>query len=270
VTQTVAPHGLSTLERLIRHDRVAIASGLAAITLLAWIYLLRMGAGMQSMAMEARMHAAMGMADMRVWGAGDWLALFVMWAVMMVGMMLPSAAPVILLVLGAYRRRGDRHARRSAGAFVAGYVLVWTSFSALAASAQLALHRSALLSADMTSQSAALAAAVLLVAGVYQWLPIKGACLTHCRSPLGFLSAHWREGISGGLTMGVRHGAFCVGCCWALMALLFVAGVMNLVWVAAIATFVLVEKLAPQGRVVGRATGLVLILWALYTFTSPR
>lgn len=265
--QTVASDIPSTLERLIRCDRVAIAFGVAAVTLLAWFYLLRMSAGMQSMAMEAQMHAAMGMADMRVWGAGDGLMLFVMWVVMMVGMMLPSAAPVILLVLSVYRRRGHRRARVSAGAFVTGYVLAWATFSALAATVQVALHRAALLSPDMASRSTLLGVTILLVAGVYQWLPIKGACLSHCRSPLGFLSAHWRDGVSGALMMGLRHGTFCVGCCWALMTLLFVVGVMNLLWVAAIAAFVLLEKLAMRGPLAGRVAGLLLIGWGLFALT---
>ncbi len=265
--QRLAPDTPSTLERLIRRDRAIAALALGAITLLAWIYLFRAGAGMESMAMDARMHEAMGMADPHVWGAGDWFALFVMWAVMMVGMMLPSAAPVILLVLGAYRRRGDRRARTSAGSFVAGYVVAWTAFSAVAATAQVALHRAALLTVEMNSRSALLAGGILAVAGVYQWLPLKRACLTHCQSPLGFLGAYWREGSRGALLMGLRHGAFCVGCCWALMALLFVLGVMNLLWVAVIAAFVLLERLARQGALVGRAAGVLLILWAVFEFT---
>lgn len=264
---TIAVDAPSTLERLIRRDRLTVLLGLAAITLLAWIYLFRAGAGMQSMAMDARMHEAMGMADMHVWGIGDWVGLFVMWAVMMAGMMLPSAAPVILIVLGTYRRRGDRRARVSAAAFVTGYVLAWTAFSALAAAAQVALHRAALLSVEMSTRSTLLAGAILAVAGVYQWLPIKKACLTHCQSPIGFLATHWREGVDGALTMGLRHGALCVGCCWALMALLFVMGVMNLLWVAAIAAFVLLEKLAPQEALVGRLAGVLLVLWAVFEFT---
>ena len=260
----------STVERLVRRDRLVIAVSLATLTLLAWAYLLSSAAGMKSMAADAQMHAAMGMADMRVWGASDWLALSVMWAVMMAGMMLPSAAPVILLVLGVFRRRGDRRARLSAGTFVAGYVLAWATFSALAAGAQVGLHRAALLSGDMSSRSTQLAGAILLIAGVYQWLPIKKACLTHCQSPLGFLAAHWREGAAGSLMMGLRHGAFCVGCCWALMTLLFVVGVMNLFWVAAIAAFVLIEKLTRQGLPIGRAAGVLLILWGLFELRARQ
>lgn len=247
----------SPLERLVRRDRLFAVLGLAVILALSWTYLLRMAADMRSM-------AAMGMPEMQSWGAGDFLQLFIMWTVMMVGMMLPSATPLILLALGVYRRRGGRQARLYGGLFVAGYLLAWTLFSAVAAASQVFLHRAALLSSGMASRSTVFAAVVLLIAGAYQWLPIKNACLTHCRSPLDFLTRHWREGAGGALRMGLHDGLFCVGCCWALMALLFVAGVMNLLWVAAIAVFVLVEKLTPQGPRVGRVAGTVLMFWGAY------
>ena len=266
---TIAPDAPSPLERIIRRDRLTTVIGLAAITVLAWIYLVREAAGMQSMAMDSRMHAAMGMADMHVWGAADWLALFVMWTVMMAGMMLPSAAPVILLVLAAYRRRGERRARAASAAFIGGYLFAWTMFSGIAAAIQVGLHRTALLTPEMASGSAKLAGTILLVAGVYQWLPIKNMCLTHCQSPLGFVTRYWREGPVGGFRMGVRHGTFCVGCCWSLMTLLFVVGVMNLIWVAAIAGFVLVEKLAPQGPRLARVAGVLLIVWGGYVLVPP-
>jgi predicted metal-binding membrane protein len=269
---TIGSEQPSALERVIRRDRAAGVLALGAITLLAWVYLLRAGAEMQAMASQAEMHAAMGMTmvDMHLWGVGDWATLFVMWAVMMVGMMLPSAAQVILLVLGAYRRRGDRRARVSGAAFVTGYVVVWTTFSAVAAAAQVLLHRAALLNADMTNRSPLLAGSILLAAGIYQWLPIKNLCLSKCQSPIGFIATHWREGTAGALRMGIEHGGFCVGCCWALMALLFVIGVMNLVWVAIIACLVLVEKLFPRGALVGRAAGVLLIVWAVFEFTRVR
>ena len=252
------------LEQLIRRDRLLMAFGLTVTAVLAWIYLLRATAAMNTMAADAQMHAAMGMADMRMWGASDWLGLFVMWAVMMVAMMLPSAAPMILLVLGVYRRRGDHQARMSAVMFVGGYVLTWTVFSAAAAALQVGFHRTALVAADMRFRSAALSGAVLILAGVYQWLPIKNVCLSHCQSPLRFLSEHWREGVRGGLMMGVDHGLFCVGCCWLVMALLFVVGVMNLLWVAALATFVLLEKLAIRGVLIARAAGVAAAAWGVY------
>jgi predicted metal-binding membrane protein len=263
---------LSRIERLIRRDRLVAGCGLAALTLLCWAYLGNMASGMRDAAGEAEMHAAMGMPEMGAWGPAQLLALFLMWAVMMVAMMVPSAAPVMMLVLGVYRRRGGREAHTSAWTFIAGYLLVWVAFSAVAAGTQAVLHQGALLSPDMTSRSGLVAGVILVAAGVYQWLPIKNACLTHCRSPLGFLTTEWREGIAGALSMGVRHGGFCVGCCWALMALLFVVGVMNLLWVALIAAWVLVEKLAPRGAVLGRAAGVLLATWGVYILivNGPR
>jgi predicted metal-binding membrane protein len=255
----------SALERVIRWDRLIVALGLLAVLALSWSYLVTTSAGMRAMLGETEMHAAMGMSEMQSWPR-ELVALFVMWAVMMVGMMLPSAAPLILLILGVYRRRDDRHTRLNSMLFVSGYLLAWTIFSLAAASGQIALRRASLLSANMAARSGVLTAAILIITGVYQWLPIKNACLAHCRSPINFLSQHWREGLAGAVRMGFLHGLFCVGCCWALMTLLFVAGVMNLLWVAAIAVFVLVEKLSRQGLLLGRVAGVLLILWGTYVF----
>jgi predicted metal-binding membrane protein len=260
--------GQFALERAIRQDKVIIAVGLAAITLLAWGYLLRMAVMMSAAASEADMHIAMGMTDQRAWGAADLVTLFLMWTIMMIGMMVPSAAPVILLVTGTYRRRGER-SRALTVPFIAGYLIAWTVFSAVAAVIQIVLHRTALLSPSMASSSAALGGAILIAAGAYQWFPSKHACLTHlCRSPLAFLSNEWREGAMGALTMGFRHGMFCVGCCWALMAVLFAVGVMNVLWVAAIAIFVLIEKLAPHGAHVARVGGVALIVWGVWVIAA--
>lgn len=255
---------LSALDRVIRRDRLLTALGLAALTIVAWAYLVHSAAMMDAMSHEAQMHVAMGMGDMRAWNALDWLGLFVMWAVMMVAMMLPSAAPVFVLVLGVYRRRAAPQARAAAYAFVAGYVLVWTMFSVAASLVQLLLHRAAVMSPDMRIGSAAVSGIILMIAGIYQWVPFKNACLTTCQSPLGFLSQYWREGVSGGFLMGARHGLFCVGCCWMLMMLLFVVGVMNLIWVAALAALVLVEKLFRGGAVVGRIVGAAAVAWGIY------
>jgi predicted metal-binding membrane protein len=255
---------VTTLERTIARDRLWTTAGLVTMTLLAWAWLVREAARMNGMAAEAHMHIAMGMADMRVWDAAAWLGLFMMWSIMMVAMMLPSAAPLIVLVLGTYRRRNTAQARLSAYAFLGGYLCAWTAFSAVAALAQVVMHRGAVMSPDMRVASSVIASVVLIAAGVYQWLPIKNMCLSHCRSPLGLLSMHWREGVGGGFSMGVRHGLFCLGCCWLLMALLFVVGVMNLLWVALLAAVVFVEKLAPRGAVIGRAAGVGMAAWAIY------
>jgi predicted metal-binding membrane protein len=247
------------LEAALKRDRAVLGIGLLGMAALAWAYVARMSAapagGMSSMAVP-------GMAAGEPPGLG-WLA--GMWAVMMVAMMLPSAAPTILLFAGVSRRR--RQQGRPAvpvAVFTLSYLLVWTTYAAVAATAQWELHRLALLSPTMASASPLLAGGLLIVAGLYQWLPLKGACLSHCRSPLGFFSTEWREGTRGALLMGIRHGSYCVGCCWLLMALLFVAGVMNLVWVAAIAGFVLLEKLVRGGDMLGRVAGLGLVCWGVW------
>jgi predicted metal-binding membrane protein len=238
---------ISSIEHLVRRDRLIVALALALITALAWLYLVRMANTMNAAANEAAMHAAMGMSvDTSSWSVAHLTMLLLMWSVIMAGMMLPSSAPVMLLVVGVYRRRGGRAARFSTLLFGAGYLAAWTSFSALAALTQAVLHSLALVSSAMAAQSATLAGALFVAAGIYQWLPLKNACLSYCRSPLRYLSDEWREGLAGAFLMGFRHGLFCVGCCWALMALLFAAGVMNLLWVAAIASFVLIEKLLPR------------------------
>jgi predicted metal-binding membrane protein len=250
------------LDGVLRRDRQVVSASLVGIAGLAWLYVLHLGRGM-SAAGEMRM----AMPQMQSWGAVDLLLLFVMWAVMMIAMMVPSAAPMILLFATVdRRRRGEHQPYVATGVFLIGYLAVWSGFSAVATGAQWGLHRAALLSPMMVSSSAVLGGALLVAAGVFQWTPLKYACLTRCRSPLGFLLSEWREGLRGAFVMGLRHGAYCVGCCWALMTLLFVAGVMNLLWVAAIAAFVLVEKVIPHGQVVSRLTGVALVVAGVWVF----
>ena len=248
------------LEAALRRERLIVVAGLVALAALAWLYLAHTAAGMSA-------HAGMSMPMVSTWGAEETASLALMWIVMMVAMMVPSAAPVILLFAGLSRRRRIQGVLATpVSVFVLGYLIAWTGYAVLAALTQSALHSAALLSPAMASASPQLGGTILIVAGLYQWLPLKGACLSHCRSPLGFFSTEWREGVSGALRMGFRHGSYCVGCCWALMALLFVAGVMNLVWVAVIAGFVLAEKVVPNGRLLGRITGAALAgygLWVL-------
>lgn len=233
----------------------------------AWVYLLAApmpgmsGAagseGMAGMAGMAGMDAATALA---AWSWREALLLFAMWAVMMVAMMLPSAAPMILLFsrVGASRSTHGRHGT-SVLFFAAGYLTVWWAFSAVAAAVQWQLHSAAAMSPDMRAVSPLVGGAILIAAGIYQWLPIKESCLSHCRSPLGFLATSWREGKRGAVRMGLQHGMFCVGCCWLLMALLFVAGVMNLLWIAVLSAVVLVEKVVPRGALIARMAGVLLI-----------
>jgi predicted metal-binding membrane protein len=187
-----------------------------------------------------------------------------MWAVMMVGMMLPSAAPTILLYGAMVRRNAERGVVLPAvWVFVSGYLLVWTAFGLAATVLQAMLEHAALLTPMMAPASEPLSALLFIAAGGYQLTPLKRLCLDKCRDPLQFLVARWRPGLKGALYMGLNHGAYCLGCCWVLMLLLFAAGVMNLAWVALIAAFVLVEKLLPAGRIASRVGGVALILLGL-------
>jgi predicted metal-binding membrane protein len=190
------------------------------------------------------------------WSAANWLAVFTMWAVMMAAMMLPSAAPMILCFAALNEKRSER-ARTLL--FVAAYLALWTAFSGAATATQWALQSIGWVSPMIVSKSSVLSGALLLIAGLFQFSGLKHACLRACRSPLGFLMSDWRDGLWGAWDMGMRHGVYCLGCCWGLMALLFVGGVMNLLWIAALAGLVAIEKLAPKGGPIGQALGGVMI-----------
>jgi predicted metal-binding membrane protein len=242
---------------LLARDRALVWSGVAGLTVLAWLYLVGHARGM---AIGGEGMAGMG-PRLAPWTAADFVLTAAMWIVMMVGMMLPAAAPVILLFVAVNRKRREAGGVAvPTGVFVLGYLAVWGGFSVGATLAQWGLHRATLLSPAMATTSPLVGGALLVAAGVYQLTPLKEVCLAHCRSPLGFLMTEWRDGVAGALRMGLRHGAYCLGCCWVLMGLLFVAGVMNLTWVAAITVFVLLEKVAPGGRLIGRVAGVALVL----------
>jgi len=246
---------VTRLEAVLRRDRVVVVAGLAAVTLVAWAYLFYIGRQMGAMSMAHEM----AMPQIQRWGAVELLLLLVMWAVMMVAMMVPAATPLVLIFARANRLKGGRRVVGSAAILLLGYLLVWVGFSAVATLAQWALHSAALLSPMMVTASPLLEGIVLVAAGIFQFTSPKHACLLRCRSPLSFLMSDWREGRWGTLVMGLKHGTYCVGCCWMLMSLLFVAGVMNLLWVAAIAFLVLVEKVAPGGDLIGRIAGAALL-----------
>jgi len=254
------------LEAVIRRDRALTAAALVALAGMAWVWVVRMaapmGSGAASVAMPGMPGVESGTAPGLPWLAG-------MWAVMMVAMMLPSATPTILMFGNVTRRRRlEGRPAVPVAVFTLGYLAVWVFYAIVAGAGQWQLHHLALLSSSMDAASPVLAGGLLIAAGVYQWLPLKGACLSHCRSPLHFFSTEWREGVGGALAMGMHHGTYCVGCCWLLMALLFVAGVMNLVWVAIIAAFVLVEKLVPRGDWLVRLGGVALVVWGAWVLTD--
>ncbi len=246
------------LDALLARDRLLVASSLVGLVGLSWAYMIHMARAMHAHGM------AMAMPHTHLWNLVDLLMLFVMWTVMMVGMMVPTAAPMLLL-FATINRRSQAHTTPfvPTAMFLLGYLLVWTGFSAVITVLQWGLHTAALLSPMMVSTSPLLGGLLLLAAGICQWTSLKQVCLRHCRSPLGFLTTEWREGKSGALRMGLQHGAYCVGCCWLLMGLLFVAGAMNLLWIALITVFVLVEKVVPHGDLVGRIAGIVLGLAGL-------
>jgi predicted metal-binding membrane protein len=246
------------IEAALRHDRKVVVASLTAVVVLAWLYLWHMAADMD--------RAAMAMATMpRSADAGALALTFLMWAVMMAGMMLPSAAPTILLYGALVRKSGAKGmVLPGVWIFAGAYLLVWSGFSVAATLLQALLEHEALLTPAMATASVGLGALALIAAGVYQLTPLKHICLRKCRNPLEFFVMRWRAGPGGAFRMGLEHGAYCVGCCWALMLLLFVAGVMNLAWVALIAVFVFVEKLFPAAGWTSRVASAALILSGLY------
>lgn len=244
------------MDTVLRRERLIISGCLAAVVVLSWLYLIHTKTAMPDMEMPG-----MVMLDLHEWGPITVLLLFVMWTVMMIAMMVPSAAPMILaFVTVNQRRQAANRPFVPVAIFLFGYLAVWTAFSAVATLAEWGLHQAALLSTTMTATSTALNGGLLMAAGIFQWTPMKRACLKGCRSPLSFLMSEWRDGKAGAFVMGLRHGAYCVGCCWFLMALLFVAGVMNLLWVAVIALFVMAEKISPKGELLARVAGVGLVI----------
>ena len=240
------------LESLLRRDRWLIGGSLVAAIVLSWAWIVPM-----AFDMYGSMKGSAGWMMTSTWDVSHLALLFAMWVVMMAGMMLPSAAPAFLLYASVIRRSPDG-ARTPAHvyAFAGGYLLVWTVFSLAATALQRLLANWLLLSPMMDARDSWFGGALLVAAGLFQFTPFKRACLESCRSPAEFITRHWRAGVAGGFHLGVAHGLFCLGCCWALMLLLFVGGVMNLWWIAALTVFVLLEKLAPFGAQAGRFSGL--------------
>lgn len=267
------PTGTTPVEAILKRERLVIAVGLALIAGLSWWWLLiGSGTGMSVLAMSTWAFPPPASAAMTLdWSAGYAVVMFLMWWIMMIAMMTPSAAPTILLYAHVYRF--ERKLGRLPGAttptfaFALGYLLAWMGFSALATGLQWGFERTGLMHAMlMWSTSSVFSGLLLLAAGVYQLTPLKHACLDHCRSPAHFLAANFEPGALGALRMGTKHGAYCLGCCWLLMALLFAGGVMNLVWIAGLAILVLAEKVFPYGPWIARISGIAMCaggLWLL-------
>jgi len=265
------------LEALLRRDRHVVLAALLLLTALAWSYLFWLAGHMilPSPGMAEMPGMDMGPAPAAApWAAMDVLLASVMWTVMMVGMMTPSAAPMILLYARVARQASsDGKPFAATGWFAAGYFLAWTGFSFLAAAAQVTLRSAALLT-PLVRVNDVTGGVVLILAGVYQWSRLKDACLAQCREPLSFIQRHggFKRDTAGSLRLGLRHGCYCIGCCWALMLLLFVGGVMNILWIAALAILVLLEKIFRKGHSLSRATGSVLVaggLFLIYRWLMP-
>ena len=238
----------------ISRDRAIVIASLVAVAGLAWAYLFGLSQDMTGMDDMPGMVMASAPAPFSMTAT--------MWTVMMVGMMLPSAMPMILLFITVQRKQGKQPILMT-GTFVTSYLLIWGAFAVAAAALQIELGDIALLSPSLTFVSTRLAGLAFLLAAAYEFSPLKNRCLTQCSSPIGFITSHWRPGILGAIRMGVSHGVFCVGCCWALMLLLFTAGVMNLLGVAVLAVLVLVQKVLPHPRVATTVAGTAMAVVGL-------
>jgi predicted metal-binding membrane protein len=267
----------AALEALLRRDRTIVITALILVTALAWSYVLWLVADMDMGGMDMSgfrmVPAGLGLMKPSTlpWSAIEFAFVFVMWTVMMIGMMIPSATPMILL----YARVGGQAANAGKALpatwwFAAGYLLVWTAFALTATFAQWVLERTSLLTPAMAGSSAVFGGIVMIAAGLYQWMPLKDACLRQCQAPWIFIQRHggFRGDARGSLMLGAHHGLYCVGCCWGLMALLFVGGVMNVLWIAAITIFVLAEKVIPAGRTISRIAGVGFFAWGVWLLTD--
>ncbi len=261
----------TVVEALLRRERGVVLAGLLLITALAWLWTVTgSGTGMSAVDMTTwRFPPPLHDSVPENWTISYAVVMFFMWWIMMIAMMTPSAAPLVLLYARAYRHE-QRQGRLSGGAvptliFVLGYLLAWACFSAVATSLQWGLERAGLLHQMMMwSVSSYFTAGILVLAGLYQFTPLKFACLQHCRSPARYLAEHFGPGALGALRLGWKHGLYCLGCCWFIMALLFAGGIMNLIWIAGLSIYVLIEKLAPQGQKVARVAGVAMVLAGIW------
>jgi predicted metal-binding membrane protein len=249
------------LSTWLKRDQLFVFIGLILLAVIAWAYILHLNSAMSSESMDS-MISDVAMPQMNQWDAKDVATIAIMWSVMMIAMMLPSAAPMIIIFSTVNRKRyliGNLIA--PTWIFLSGYLLVWIGFSLIATGGQWSLHNLSLISPGMKIINPFASGIVLIAAGIYQFTPIKDVCLKNCHSPLDFIMGNWRDGKLGALSMGLQHGKYCVGCCWAFMILLFVGGVMNLLWVAMIAIFVFIEKVAPVHPWLSKVAGFLLVAW---------
>jgi predicted metal-binding membrane protein len=260
---------------LVLSEQLAVMGGLVVVSAVSWVYTIRMANGMGAIGQPAAtdmghsshhpaahgaVHSAV-MPHLASWGVSEAWMTFVMWGVMMAAMMLPTVIPMALAFATVNRQNGRSGVLVPVGAFTAGYLSAWAIYCVAATVLQWGLLRAALLSPVNLASGPVLGGFLLIGAGLFQWTPWKDACMQKCRNPLGFLLTHWRPGRLGALRLGSRYGLYCVGCCWLLMLICFGLGVMNLVWMAVLTAFMLVEKITPAGRAVSRVAGAGLVMW---------
>ena len=254
-------NGSNTFESVLKKDRLIVISGLFVICILAWFYIIYLYRQMEVMDMNA-LFFAMPMTPS--WTVLDFVLLFLMWFVMMIAMMTPSVAPLILLFTKVNRQRREQQSPFvNTSYLLTGYFVVWGGFSLIATLLQWLLQQVSWLNPDMIITNKIVGSVILVAAGVFQFTPLKQTCLSFCKSPLEFIVKHWKEGKKGAIKMGIKNGAYCVGCCWVLMVLLFVSGVMNILWVAVIALFVLIEKVSAKSKWISFAAGSLLIIYGM-------
>ncbi len=248
-----------------RRESLIIIAGLVLVSVVAWVVTVRhmgsMGLGMMTHGMTMGMPFSLSNAGLYV----------VLWGVMMIAMMFPSIAPMAVLFSTISRRKREEAAPYApAWIFVAGYSLLWTLTGGVAYAGDLAIQSLPRTFPTLQTYGTLIGGGVLVIAGVYQLTPLKYLCLTQCRSPFGFLVQYWQEGRLGAFRMGFHHGAYCLGCCWSLMAVMFVMGTMNLVWMGILALVIFVEKIVPHGAVLGKGVGIVLMVLGLLLAVYPR
>ncbi len=257
----------NSLEYILQKDRFIIVSGLFIICVLAWLYIIYLYRQMIVMDMNAAFFAMPMTAH---WSATDFILLFLMWLVMMIAMMTPSVAPLILIFAMVNRQRKQKqNPFVPAGYLIAGYFFIWAFFSLMAMLLQWLLQQVSLLNPEMIATSKMLGGIILIAAGIFQFTSIKQKCLRYCRTPVDFIHRNWKEGKKGALIMGMENGMYCLGCCWILMTLLFVSGIMNLIWIAVIALFVLIEKVLPKIKWISIGAGIALILYGAVILANP-
>jgi len=247
---------------LLKKDRLLVLMGIVTITILGWAYMIHMAMNMTKKGMSMTKPCLMH------WSTGDVLHLFVMWTIMMAAMMLPAATPMIMMFATVNEQQSNEKSPLiPTWFFIWGYLAVWTVFSGLTTLTQWGLHLSSLLTHHMVITNPVLGGFLLIAAGIFQWTPFRDTCMSKCRSPLGFLMTEWREGRRGALIMGLKAGVFCVGCCWLLMVLCFVLGVMNMIWMAVLTAFMLLERVI-DNKWLSRTAGLMLIVWGMWAITG--